>query len=65
MNEKDIEQSQHLDGQPQTSDSSMSAVDEDKDRLKRIKRKVDIRLSAILALMYCVNQIDRTNLPMA
>ena len=34
-------------------------------RVKRIKRKVDLRLSAILSLMYVVNQIDRTNLPNA
>ncbi|KAI5359824.1 Putative major facilitator superfamily, MFS transporter superfamily [Septoria linicola] len=34
-------------------------------RIKQIKRKVDIRPSAILALMYIVNQIDRTNLPNA
>lgn len=34
-------------------------------RVKKIKRKVDIRLSAMLALMYIVNQIDRNNLPNA
>lgn len=37
----------------------------DDPRAKKIKRKVDIRLSVILALMYIVNQIDRTNLPNA
>ena len=37
----------------------------DESRIKKIKRKVDIRLSVILALMYIVNQIDRTNLPNA
>ena len=31
-------------------------------RIKKIKRKVDLRLSVVLALMYIVNQIDRTNL---
>ena len=31
-------------------------------RVRRIKRLVDFRLSAILALLYCVNQIDRNNL---
>ncbi|KJX98737.1 phthalate transporter like protein [Zymoseptoria brevis] len=31
-------------------------------RVKAIKRKVDIRLSATLAVMYIVNQIDRSNL---
>ena len=40
-------------------------VDHEDARVKRIKRKVDLRLSAILALLYCVNQIDRTNLPNA
>jgi hypothetical protein len=34
-------------------------------RVKAIKRKVDIRLSITLAIMYIVNQIDRTNLPNA
>lgn len=34
-------------------------------RVKAIKWKVDVRLSAVLALMYIVNQIDRTNLPNA
>jgi hypothetical protein len=34
-------------------------------RIRRIKWKVDLRLSVILALMYIVNQIDRTNLPNA
>jgi hypothetical protein len=34
-------------------------------RIKAIKWKVDLRLSAILAVMYVVNQIDRTNLPNA
>ncbi|KAK5163617.1 uncharacterized protein LTR77_010566 [Saxophila tyrrhenica] len=36
--------------------------DHEDPRIKRIKRKVDLRLSLILAVMYCVNQIDRTNL---
>ncbi|SMY23955.1 unnamed protein product [Zymoseptoria tritici ST99CH_1A5] len=31
-------------------------------RVKAIKRKVDVRLSATLAVMYIVNQIDRSNL---
>ncbi|SMR52333.1 unnamed protein product [Zymoseptoria tritici ST99CH_3D1] len=31
-------------------------------RVKAIKRKVDVRLSATLAAMYIVNQIDRSNL---
>lgn len=30
--------------------------------VKKLKWKVDKRLSAILALMYIVNQIDRSNL---
>lgn len=38
---------------------------EEDPRVDKIKRKVDLRLSAILALMYIVNQIDRTNLPNA
>ena len=29
--------------------------------VKRVKRKIDLRLSAVLALMYVVNQIDRGN----
>lgn len=63
MHDKDLEHSQHVANQPNTSESSLSAVEEeDPARLKKIKRKVDIRLSAILALMYCVNQIDRANL---
>lgn len=66
MQEKDVEHSQHVADPAQTSDSNVSdVVEEDPIRLKKIKRKVDFRLSAILALMYCVNQIDRTNLPMA
>ncbi|KAK3701553.1 hypothetical protein LTR37_015407 [Vermiconidia calcicola] len=43
------------------NDTSLSTDYEDP-RIKAIKRKVDLRLSCILALMYCVNQIDRTNL---
>jgi len=37
-------------------------LDYEDPRVKQIKRKVDLRLSLILALMYIVNQIDRTNL---
>ena len=67
MHEKDLEHSQHVDDTAQISDSNVSGieVEEDSARLRKIKRKVDFRLSAVLALMYCVNQIDRTNLPMA
>ncbi|PPJ60117.1 hypothetical protein CBER1_03121 [Cercospora berteroae] len=49
------------------SDDVVVAQDEgwEDPRVKQIKRKVDIRLSAMLALMYIVNQIDRNNLPNA
>jgi hypothetical protein len=48
------------------SKSLQGVVSEEEDpRLRRIKWKVDLRLSVILALMYIVNQIDRTNLPNA
>lgn len=65
MHEKDVEDSQHVDSNLRTSDSSLDVPVEGQVRLKKVIRQVDIRLSAILALMYCVNQIDRTNLPMA
>lgn len=43
-----------------------STVSEKEDpRIKRIKWKVDMRLTSMLALMYCVNMVDRTNLPNA
>lgn len=54
MHEKKIEEAQHVDRQLHASDSDVSTVVEDPVRLRRIRRKVDIRLSAILALMYCV-----------
>jgi MFS family permease len=62
---------EHIDKEPtlQSHDaeipSSNSSLQYEDPRIKKIKRKVDFRLSAILALMYIVNQIDRTNLPMA
>lgn len=46
------------------SDTSLQLI-QDEPRLKSIKWKVDLRLSAICALLYCVNQIDRNNLPNA
>ena len=60
--EKDLERSDHVADYTPSPDRS---EEEDSAYLKKIKRKVDIRLSCILALMYIVNQIDRTNLPMA
>ena len=51
--------------EPGNSDTSLSIPDEDDPRVKRILRKVDLRLCAILGLLYCVNQIDRVNLPNA
>lgn len=50
---------------PAHSQELSVASEEEDPRLKRVKRKVDMRLSVILALMYIVNQIDRTNLPNA
>ncbi|KAF7197269.1 putative transporter [Pseudocercospora fuligena] len=58
---------EHVEKQPDivSSESDQEPSREDSARVKKIKRKVDIRLSVILALMYIVNQIDRTNLPNA
>ena len=42
--------------------SQDSLIEVDEERVKKIKWKVDLRLSAVLALMYGVNQIDRSNL---
>jgi hypothetical protein len=59
-NSKDNEKSDYVDEsgiQTPDDDPSQSNIEEDL-RLRRIKRKVDFRLSAILALMYIVNQID-------
>lgn len=39
-----------------------TAVDYDEATLKRIKFKVDCRLCVVIAIMYTVCQIDRTNL---
>ena len=63
---KELEKTDYVDerAQPVNSDTSLAAGREDP-RVKAIKRKVDWRLSAMLALMYIVNQIDRTNLPNA
>lgn len=33
--------------------------------VKRIKRKIDVRLCVVVAIMYTVCQIDRVNLPNA
>lgn len=50
---------------PAASQQISVVSEEDDPRLRRVKWKVDLRLSVILALMYIVNQIDRTNLPNA
>lgn len=42
--------------------SQESLTEPDPGMVKKLKWKVDKRLSAILALMYVVNQIDRSNL---
>lgn len=45
----------------------MTDIDEgfDPKQLKRIVRKIDLHVIPILALMYCISLIDRTNLSMA
>ena len=60
----DHERADHID-QRATDDLADWSHEYEDPRLKKIKRKVDLRLSVILAIMYIVNQIDRTNLPMA
>lgn len=66
-NSKDYEKTEYLDERsPPPNDHAVDwELEQENPRLKKIKRKVDLRLSLILALMYIVNQIDRTNLPMA
>ncbi|KAL3434275.1 major facilitator superfamily domain-containing protein [Aspergillus tetrazonus] len=44
---------------PQVSDSSLQY---DEANVKRIKRKIDVRLCVVVAVMYTVCQIDRVNL---
>lgn len=46
------------------TDRRGSAVEEDFDpeMVKRVKRKIDARLTPVLAIMYIINQIDRSNL---
>ena len=60
----DPERADYIDDRP-TDDLTDWSNDYEDPRLKKIKRTVDLRLSVILAIMYIVNQIDRTNLPMA
>lgn len=66
MGAKEPVESEHLEKQPKaTDDLALAAAEWEDPRVAKIKRRVDIRLSVILALMYIVNQIDRTNLPNA
>lgn len=62
--EEVVSLSEHID--EWTSEKDATPVDrdigEDSPRVKAIRRRVDLLLSAILALMYIVNQVDRANL---
>jgi hypothetical protein len=49
-----VEEAQPVKGQQLVTDAELSGEDP---RVKKIKRKVDLRLSVILALLYIVNQI--------
>jgi hypothetical protein len=45
-----------------TTHASESSLQYDEAEVKAIKRKIDIRLCVVVALMYTVCQIDRVNL---
>jgi hypothetical protein len=55
--ENKVEQLRLEEIQSTLQDDALVSVDDS--RVKRIKRKVDLRLSLILALMYVVNQVRR------
>lgn len=65
--EKVVGQSEHVDEWNSDKDNVLVDRDigEDSARVKAIRWRVDLRLSAVLALMYIVNQVDRANLPNA
>ena len=62
---KESEKSEYNSDQEAAKHSTTGEPFQDDPQVPTIKRKVDLRLSAILALLYCVNQIDRNNLPNA
>jgi hypothetical protein len=65
--EKVMSQSEQVDEWSSDKDATLVNRDIGKDspRVKAIRWRVDLCLSAILALMYIVNQVDRANLPNA
>lgn len=48
-----------------SSQVSGPSIEYDDAAVKRIKRKIDVRLCVVVAIMYTVCQIDRVNLPNA
>lgn len=48
-----------------SSEVSNPSLQYDDAVVKRIKRKIDVRLCVVVAIMYTVCQIDRVNLPNA
>lgn len=48
-----------------SSEVSNPSLQYDDAIVKRIKRKIDVRLCVVVAIMYTVCQIDRVNLPNA